>query len=317
MALFKKNVGGLTQIKEIAFKKEKYLQEVTEKNLGIVFGLEFVDSEFDVQGLYIDTLAYDHENKSFVIVEYKRDRSFSVVDQGFSYLSLMLNNKADFILAYNEKKGKSLKRDDIEWSQARIIFIAPSFTAHQQNAVNFKNMPFELWEAAQFEGDLIQYKKLEVSKNAESIEKIKLFDSDTDGINKVTREIKTYSEEDIVGKSGDVFDIYQALKEQIAQIDPKLLSNPKAKYISYQMPNNWRNLFYINKLRKGLSLHFTRSTPKDFDDPKNRLRASDEKTREHKGQDMAVLNVENESDIRYAVLIIQQAYDRFVKEFGN
>ena len=82
------------------------MQELTEKNLETVFGLEFVATEYQVQKLFIDTLAFDRETKTFVIIEYKRDRSFSVVDQGFSYLSLMLNNKADFILAYNEAKGK-------------------------------------------------------------------------------------------------------------------------------------------------------------------------------------------------------------------
>lgn len=32
-----------------------------------------------------------------MIIEYKRDKNFSVIDQGYAYLSLMLNNKADFI----------------------------------------------------------------------------------------------------------------------------------------------------------------------------------------------------------------------------
>ena len=125
--MFKQIKGGLSQVKETPFKKEKELQTLTEKNLKTIFGLEFVATEYQVQNLFIDTLAFDIENKTFVIIEYKRDRSFSVVDQGFSYLSLMLNNKADFILAYNEAKGKSLKRDDVDWSQARIIFIARSF----------------------------------------------------------------------------------------------------------------------------------------------------------------------------------------------
>jgi hypothetical protein len=35
------------------------------------------------------------------------DRNFSVVNQGVSYLNLMLNNKADFILEYNEELNNS------------------------------------------------------------------------------------------------------------------------------------------------------------------------------------------------------------------
>jgi hypothetical protein len=48
-------------------------------------------------------LAYDPQACAFIIIEYKRDKNISVVDQGFTYLSLMLENKADFIVEYNEE----------------------------------------------------------------------------------------------------------------------------------------------------------------------------------------------------------------------
>lgn len=313
MPMFKQQKGALSQVKETSFKKEKDLQELTEQNLKTIFGLEFVATEYQVQNLFIDTLAFDQENRSFVIIEYKRDRSFSVVDQGFSYLSLMLNNKADFILAYNEAKGKSLKREDVDWSQARIIFIARSFTTHQQNAVNFKNMPFELWEAVQFENDLIQYRQIEISDSAESLEQIKNITGET---KKVAREVKKYTEEDLVGASGNVHDLYISLKEQILQMYPSLVVNPKKIYVGYQISGNWRNMFNVNKLRDGLLLHFMRSKPGDFDDPQKKLKPF-EKAREYYGQDIAMLEIKNENDIRYAMLMIQQAYDRFIKEFGS
>lgn len=313
MPMFNKKNGKLVSIKETPFKKEKELQSLTEQNLKTIFGLEFVATEYQVENLFIDTLAYDEESKSFVVIEYKRDRSFSVVDQGFSYLSLMLNHKADFILAYNEAKNKSIRKDDIDWSQARIIFVARSFTAHQQNAVNFKNMPFELWEAVQFEDDIIQYRQIEISKSAESLEQMKHIGGDTQ---KVTKEVKVYSEEDIMGKSGVSFELYIALKDLVMQIDPDLKPNPKSRYVSFLLGDNWRNIFYINKVKDGLSLHFTRSKPKDFDDPKKKLQFLDS-SREFYNQDITTLLVKDESDVRYAMLIIQQAYSRFVKEFGS
>lgn len=311
--MFNKKNGKLVSIKETPFKKEKELQMLTEQNLKTIFGLEFVATEHQVENLFIDTLAYDEESKSFVVIEYKRDRSFSVVDQGFSYLSLMLNHKADFILAYNEAKNKSIRKDDIDWSQARIIFVARSFTAHQQNAVNFKNMPFELWEAVQFEDDIIQYRQIEISKSAESLEQMKHIGGDTQ---KVTKEVKVYSEQDVMGKSGVSFELYTALKDLVMQIDPDLKPNPKSKYVSFLLGDNWRNIFYINKVKDGLSLHFTRSKPKDFDDPKKKLQFLDS-SREFYNQDITTLLVKDESDVRYAMLVIQQAYTRFVKEFGS
>src|SRR5262249_15074747 len=142
------------------FDIERDLQRLTEDNLSTVFGLKFVRTEFQLNGLRIDTLAFDPETKSFVILEYKRDRSFSVIDQGYAYLSLMLNHKADFILEYNDKNKASIDRESIDWSQSRVIFLASTFTAYQQQAINFKDLPIELWEVKRYASDIILYNQL-------------------------------------------------------------------------------------------------------------------------------------------------------------
>ena len=54
-----------------------------------LFDLALVRSEFELHGLRIDTLAFDKESGAFVIIEYKKDRNFSVVDQGVAYLNLV------------------------------------------------------------------------------------------------------------------------------------------------------------------------------------------------------------------------------------
>ncbi len=311
--MFRKQNSKLVQVKENPFKRERDLQKLTEENLGTIFGLQFVKTEYNIHNLFIDTLAFDPENNTFVIIEYKRDSSFSVVDQGFSYLSLMLNNKADFVLGYNEALNKNMRRDDLDWSQARIIFIARSFTTHQQNAVNFKNMPFELWEVVQFENELTQYRRIEISNSAESLKQMKNITEDTQ---KVTREVKKYTEEGLVGKEGESHDLYVSFKEQLMQMFPTLIANPKKVYIGYQLPDNWRNIFNIKKIRGGISVDIMRSKLNYFDDPQNKVKYI-ERSRENFGQDITTLEVKNVSDIRYSVLIIQQAYDRFVKEFGN
>lgn len=82
--------------------------------------------------LGLDTLAFDEELKSFVIIEYKKDKNFSVIDQGYAYLSVMLNNKADFILEYNETVIKAWKTD-VDWSQSKIIFVSQGFTNYQNS----------------------------------------------------------------------------------------------------------------------------------------------------------------------------------------
>jgi len=160
MPIFKIKQSKLNLLKEKRIELEKDIQNLTEKNLDIIFGWEFVVSEFRVNNFFIDTLAFDLENKAFVIIEYKKDKSFSVVDQGVAYLSQMLDNQDTFILEYNERLNKNLRRKDIDWSQSRVVFIADSFTRYQQNAIGFKDLPIELWEIKIFEEDLVSYSQL-------------------------------------------------------------------------------------------------------------------------------------------------------------
>jgi hypothetical protein len=175
------------------FKLEKDIQEVIEKNTESFFGLEFVRSEFPIGEFRIDTLCFDNETNSFVLIEYKKGSSYSVIDQGYSYLSLMLNNKSEFIIEYNERLNKTLKRDDVDWTQSRILFISQSFSSYQRNSVNFKNLPFELWEIKRFNNDTIVLNKHN-STSKESIDTISNVDS-SNLIESVSKEIQVVDEE--------------------------------------------------------------------------------------------------------------------------
>ena len=79
---------------------EREIQKVFEANLSTIMDFELVKSEFIIKNKRIDTLAFDKQSGAFIIIEYKRDKNMSVVEQGFTYLSLMLDNKAVFIVEY-------------------------------------------------------------------------------------------------------------------------------------------------------------------------------------------------------------------------
>jgi len=49
------------------------MQVLFEQNIILLTGLTFVKSEFIIKNNRIDTLAFDAESKSFVIIEYKRN----------------------------------------------------------------------------------------------------------------------------------------------------------------------------------------------------------------------------------------------------
>ena len=98
MDLYKIKKDTLEPIERDPFKLEKEIQSVVESNVETLFGLEFVKSEFSLGQFRLDSVCFDNDTNSFVIIEYKKESSYSVIDQGYSYLSLMLNNKSDFIL---------------------------------------------------------------------------------------------------------------------------------------------------------------------------------------------------------------------------
>ena len=50
-------------------------------------------------------------------------------------------NKADFILEYNENCDKNLKRENVDWSQSRVLFVSPAFSKYQRQAINFRDYP--------------------------------------------------------------------------------------------------------------------------------------------------------------------------------
>ncbi len=107
MDLYKLNKTKLAEVRNIPFNLEKDIQNLVEENLRVLFDLEFVKTEFQLNILRIDTLGFDNQSKSFVVIEYKKGKNYSVIDQGYSYLSLLINNKADFILEYLETTGKA------------------------------------------------------------------------------------------------------------------------------------------------------------------------------------------------------------------
>ena len=207
MALYTNQSGKLKEVKEKPFKLEKDIQKVFEENLSAIMGLVLVKSEFTIKNKRIDTLAYDPQACAFIIIEYKRDKNISVVDQGFTYLSLMLENKADFIVEYNESLRQNMKREDVDWSQTRVAFVSTNFTENQVQATNFKDIAIELWEVKQFDNDTIIINPIKKSNAAESI---KPLTQNKEALKKVTEEIKVYTEEEHIQKTTELIaELYQ------------------------------------------------------------------------------------------------------------
>src|SRR5690554_427747 len=299
MALFGiDNKNKLELIKELPFKLEKEIQNITELNLASVFGLEFVRSEFTLNNFRLDTLAFDNESSSFVIIEYKRDKNFSVIDQGYAYLALMLNNKADFILEYNENNQNTLKRDDVDWSQSRVLFVSPSFTAYQKEAINFKDLPIELWEVKRYNNKTISYNQVQTSGAQESVKTISRQDAT---IEKVTREIKVFTEQEHLDKaSEEIKELYEKLKNAILNLDG-LEVKPKKLYIAFVASSN---VVDVNVQRNQIKM-WLNMLKGELDDPKGICR--DVSSIGHWGNGDYEIAIKTDEDLEYIMSLIKQS----------
>lgn len=235
MKVFKTKDKGVEYVEIHPFKLEKEIQELVEKNTETFFNLEFVRSEFPIGEFRIDTLCFNNETNSFVLIEYKKGNSYSVIDQGYSYLSLMLNNKSEFIIEYNERLNKNLRRDDVDWTQSRIIFISQSFSSYQKNSVNFKNLPFELWEIKRFKNDTIVLNQ-QISNSKESIDTLSNIDTSS-VIEGVTKQIQVVDEEFHTSKLDlETKEKWNELKNKLLEID-NISVQVKKYYVSFMDEN--------------------------------------------------------------------------------
>ncbi|MEI5995286.1 DUF5655 domain-containing protein [Candidatus Enterococcus mansonii] len=251
MVLYHVNKQEMIEIQEEVFTNEKELQTLIESNLEILFNLKFVSTEFSVDKFRLDTVAYDEETKSFVIIEYKKGKRFSVIDQGYAYLNTLVAHKGEFVLSYNEQYPDQLKRiNDIEWSQTRIIFVANDYTSYQFGAINNPDLPIDLVKVKKYKNGLMNVEMLAktiVKQNITANHKKE--DINRKGLSK---EIKVYTEEEHVAKgSEEIQELYEELKELILSWDSAIQIKPVKLYNSFKLK---RNIVDIHIQKKALKL---------------------------------------------------------------
>ena len=302
MPLYEIKDGKLKPIKEEDFKLEKDLQKLCDDNLETLFSLKLVKSQFAIENFRIDTLAFDEETKAFVVIEYKKGENFSVIDQGYTYLSLVLNNKAECVLAYQEAFGKSLRKTEVEWSQTRVIFVSPYFTTYQINSINFKDLPIELWKVKKFENNLVLVEQVQAVRANESINVIakgrKGTEPEPPGV------VKTPTEEDhLVGASDQVKELYEQLKERILQLGDVKVKVTKS-YIAFIAATNFTD---VEVQKKSLKVHLNMKKG-ELDDRVGLAR--DVSTVAHWGNGDYEISVKTDTDLDYVMYLIKQSYER-------
>lgn len=304
MNIYALKSGTLNQIKELPFKLEREIQSIFEQNLNTVMGLELVKSEFSIKNKRIDTLAYDQQSKAFIIIEYKKDKNISVVDQGFTYLSLMLENKADFIIEYNESLKRQLTRDEVDWSQTRVVFVSTSFTDNQKLATNFKDIAIELWEVKRFENQTVSITPIKKSKSAESI---KPLTQQNKKLKAVQDEIKVYTEDDHLTKPTDeIKELYDLLRNRIIALADDIEVVPQKMYIAFRKDK--KNFTYLHLQKKNIKIWLNAKWG-EIEEPKGI--AYDVSNKGHYGYGDYEIDMSNDSQLEYILSLMKETLMKY------
>ena len=242
MPLFQIEKDKLAAIPQSNFLAEKELQRLIEGNLGTVFSSRFVGSEFSTGAQHagrIDTLALS-EDSNPVIIEYKKVESSELINQSLYYLAWIHDHRGDFELQALKQLGHGTQ---VDWSDVRVICIAPSFKKFDLHAVQVMGANIELWTYRLFKNGCVYFEEVlqrsyvapgagdQPQKNPVMVAAGKKA--------ALTKLTATYTfDQHLEGKPEHIRALAIALQEFIRNLDPAIEEAPKKSYVAYRTSQN-------------------------------------------------------------------------------
>lgn len=299
MPIFEISENKLFPVEQRNFSLEKELQSLIENNLEEVFNCRYVATEFSTGAQHagrIDSLALSEEDNP-VIIEYKKVESSELINQSLFYLHWIQDHKGDFEIAVQKTLGNGVK---VDWSDVRVICIAPNYKKYDLHAVQVMGANIELWKYRLFTNNSIYLE--EVLQNTKATSAV----SQSSNKNPVmveagkkaaqVRATAIYTlEEHFEGKSKEIQELMHSIREFVTGLDSAIEEVPKKLYIAYKSsqnivcmeaksktiklcvklkpsevvepPMSYRDVSKIGHYGTGDS-EFTISTPEDFEETK-------------------------------------------------
>lgn len=247
MHIIRPKDGGYGAVRRISkdelARSERELQTLVEDNLLDIFGLEFLRTGFGVGGKEVDTVAFERDSSSFVIIEYKKKRHRGALEQVMSYHAILNNNKEAFYGLYRDRVSDALDMEHIDFDGTRIIVIAPSFTDHQLNAVESAPRGSELYEVAEYEDGTVA-----------------LCRACHDAYGRTSRAgVATTEEHHLAGKGSE--GLYYRLKERLLERFDLEVS-PTGSYIGFRSKDRSVLICAVRPVSGCLNLEYVTTDPK-------------------------------------------------------
>ena len=309
MPLFHREKQNLTLIKPKKFSNEKELQTLIETNLDEMFSCRFIATEFStgpVHGGRIDSLALSEENHP-VIIEYKVVESSQLVNQSLYYLSWINDHRGDFAIAV--QKAFPNKDIEIDWSNIRVLCIAPEYKKYDLHAVKMMGSNIELWQYRYYGNGALFFeevykKSVVISSTTDDYSNKNPVQVEAGKKAAITRATGVYSLEQHFTKiEKHKRSIATGLQDFILGLDEAVEESPKKLYIAYKISQN----FVCMEIHKSKILLYLKIDPTSIKNIPDNCR--DVSNIGHFGTGNFEVVVKSESDIDMAKEFINIAFN--------
>ncbi len=309
MPLFEMSGESLVPVEQLNFALEKDLQKLVEKNLKAIFNCRFVASEFSTGALHagrIDSLALSEDNNP-VIIEYKKVESSELINQSLFYLHWIQDHKGDFEIAVQRTLGGSV---EVDWSDIRVICIAPNYKKYDLHAVQVMGANIELWKYRLFKNgsiyleEVFQATKAAVSTSISAEGKNPVMVEASKKSAQV-RATATYEfDEHLEGKPAQIQSLMHYVREFMFGLDTAIEEAPKKLYVAYKIS---QNIVCMEPQSRNIKI-FIKLSASDIESPPNFYR--DVKDIGHYGTGDSEFTISSEQDFDLVKPFIEKAYNK-------
>ncbi len=261
MAIFEIEKGKAKRVRLSEFKLEKDLQRLIEENMETIFNCRLIATEFSTGNIHsgrIDSLAIS-EDFNPVIIEYKKVASSDLINQSLYYLHWIRDHKGDFQVAANKTLGNNI---EVDWSDIRVICIAPEYKKYDLHAVQVMGANIELWQYKLYENGILNIEEVYKRTNTSSREVEDYNEKNPVMVEAgkkaaITRKNAVYTiEEHFNNLDKSLVDLFNTVRDYITSLDSSIEELPKKNYIAYKTSQNFVCLqTYKKKLTLYLKLN--------------------------------------------------------------
>ena len=302
MPLFSMKATELSTVDQTNFKAEKVLQDLIEKNLSTVFGCRFVASECRTGVQHagrIDTLALSEDNNP-VIIEYKKVESSDLINQSLFYLSWLNDHHGDFEMAVQKELDGQV---DVDWTDIRVICLAPNYKKYDLHAVQVMGANIELWTYRLFKNKTLYLEEV-FQKSVTTTGSVAGKDLTAGKKAALSRKTGSYTvDQHFKGMPSIIQDLARSVQEFLLSLDPSMEEVPKKFYLAYKIS---QNIATMELQKKRLRL-YVKLDPKEVAD--SRIVRDVTEIGHHGSMDLE-LSIKTAEDLDLAKPLLEEAYQK-------